>query len=72
MAFPLIQVLTRKLSRAAVGRRYFQVIKLKAMLKAIKPYWFRIYPFRLRQYVGNNEVLIRTRYGFPVYVLAMI
>ena len=40
----------------------------EAIKKAIKPYLFRIYPFRLRQYVGNNQVLVRTKYGFPVYV----
>lgn len=39
----------------------------KAIKKAIKPFIFRIYPFRLRQYVGNNQLLVRTKYGFPVY-----
>lgn len=41
--------------------------RAKAIKKAIKPYLFRIYPFRLRQYVGNNQVLVRTKYGFPMY-----
>ena len=44
--------------------------RAKAIKKAIKPYLFRIYPFRLRQYVGNNQVLVRTKYGFPVYVFS--
>lgn len=42
-------------------------LRAKAIKKIIKPYLFRIYPFRLRQYVGNNQVLVRTKYGFPVY-----
>ena len=41
--------------------------RAKAIKKAIKPYIFRVYPFRLKQYVGDNELLIRTKYGFPVY-----
>ncbi|MCY4332779.1 MAG: FkbM family methyltransferase [Cyanobacteria bacterium MAG CAR1_bin_15] len=39
----------------------------KQLKKAIKPYFFRIYPFRLKQYVGNNQLLIRTKYGFLMY-----
>lgn len=43
-------------------------LRAKAIKKTIKPYLFRIYPFRLRQYVGNNQVLVRTKYGFPIYI----
>lgn len=42
-------------------------LRAKAIKKAVKPYLFRIYPFRLKQYVGNNQLLVRTKYGFPVY-----
>ena len=53
----------------AAKAKIFHVLRLqiKAIRKAIKPFIFRIYPFRLKQYVGNNQLVIRTKYGFPVY-----